>query len=154
MAKEVGLRYQSADALLEDLRRLQASLAVGSGFRTRTISGGLNSLRRTAAVTGALQKRRVKVALLLVPIAILAVWWAAHLWRPSVHQPSPEAKRWYDRGAEAIRAGAYYQASKALEHSTELDDSFGLAHARLAETYVEIDNTDKAMEELLHALSL
>ena len=53
-----------------------------------------------------------------------------------------------------MRAGTYYQASKSLDRSIGIDDQFALAHARLADTYNEIDNTEKAREELLHALSL
>jgi len=68
--------------------------------------------------------------------------------------PSAQAKIWYDRGVDAMRAGTYYQASKALEMSIKVDDRFAVAHARLADTYNEIDNTERAMEELLQALSL
>lgn len=152
MAKEVHLRYQSADALLEDLGKLRAALSDGSGFRTRAMTGGLNSI--TKAVTGALQKTRVNFLVPVVLIAILGIWGALYFLRPSPHQPLAPASAWYERGTDEIRAGTYYQASKDLEQSIENDPSFALAHARLAEAYVEIDNTDKAMSELLHALSL
>ncbi|HJZ68426.1 MAG TPA: tetratricopeptide repeat protein [Blastocatellia bacterium] len=154
MAKDIQTRYQSADALLEDLRKLRAALTDGSGFRTRAMTGGLNSLPMTVALTGALQKTRVKFAGLVVLISILGIWGALQFLRPSPHQPSKQASSWYERGTDEIRAGTYYQASKNLEQSVENDPSYALAHARLAEAYVEIDNTDKAMSELLRALSL
>jgi len=155
MAKDIQARYQSAGALLEDLRKLRGGLTDGTGFRTRQMSGGLGSLPMTAPLTEALQKKRVKIALLLiVAIAILGFLWALHFLRSSPLQPSPQASVWYERGADEIRAGTYYQASKDLEQSIENDPSFALAHARLAEAYAEIDNTERAMEELLRALSL
>src|SRR2546428_2866905 len=38
--------------------------------------------------------------------------------------------------------------------SISIDDGYALSHARLAQTYLELDNIDKAREELLRALSL
>ena len=156
IAKDADARYQSAGEMLVDLRRLQQTLE-GSRLDTRPLTPAPGSLPPlvTRGLSGYIRNpRAVTAGLILVPLVILGIWSALHLGRPSPHQPSPEAKGWYDRGTEAIRAGTYYQASKALEHSIELDNKFALAHARLAETYVEIDNTDKAMEELLRALSL
>jgi tetratricopeptide (TPR) repeat protein len=53
-----------------------------------------------------------------------------------------------------MNAGTYYQASKELEQCIVLDDDFAPAHSRLAAAYLEIDNSDRAMEELLKALAL
>jgi tetratricopeptide (TPR) repeat protein len=89
-----------------------------------------------------------------IPVVILGILFALRYWHPSLYQPSAEAMTWYDRGTHAMQAGTYYAASKALDRSIEIDDRFALAHARLADTCNEIDNTEKAMEELLHALSL
>lgn len=162
MAKEVGDRYQSAQAMLEDLRALRATLKESS-LNTRPFT--LNPLtpqrglvtsapgsNLSAAIRGV--PARYKLAAVLIPLVILGVFLAFRGWRPSLHQPSAKAQVWYDRGVNAMRAGTYYQASKALEQSIEIDDRFALAHARLADTYNEIDNTERAMEELLQALSL
>jgi tetratricopeptide (TPR) repeat protein len=67
-----------------------------------------------------------------------------------VHKPTPEALRWYDKGTGALRDGAYYQASLMLQKAVEADPGYSLAHARLAEAYMEIDFADKAKDELLN----
>jgi len=157
IAKDVDARYQSAGAMLADLRRMEDALQ-GSVLNTRPLTprprsspprtpGGLSSKIRTAPVT-------LKLGLILLPLVILGTWWAVRIARPSMHQPSPEARKWYEDGTRAMRDGAFYEASKQLEQSISIDDGFLLAHARLAQTYLELDNTDKAREELLRALSL
>lgn len=150
MAKDVEARYQSANAMLEDLHKLQASLSVGSGLLTIEPRSSMV----TAAVTRAWKRKPIKIGVFVVPVLIVGILLGLRIWHPPPYQPSAEAKSWYDRGTDAIRAGTYYQASKALERSTKIDDRFALAHARLAEAYVEIDYPDKAREELLHAMSL
>jgi tetratricopeptide (TPR) repeat protein len=60
----------------------------------------------------------------------------------------------YEVGTGALRDGAYYQASKALEQAVKIDESFALAHASLAESWTELDYTDKAKDELLRLNSL
>ena len=86
--------------------------------------------------------------------ALLAAWFAPALLRRGRHEPPPEAVVWYDRGTSAIREGAYFQASKALERALEIDNSFALARARRSEAYAEIELTDRAREELLQAMAL
>ena len=76
------------------------------------------------------------------------------LFRRGRHQPPPEAVVWYNRGTSAIREGAYFQASKALERALEIDNAFALARARQAEAYAEIELTDRGREELLQAMAL
>jgi serine/threonine protein kinase/Tfp pilus assembly protein PilF len=150
MAKDITARYQSANAMLEDLRKLQASLSVGSGLLTIEP----RSSAVTAAVTRAWKRKPIKAAIFVAPLLIVGSLLALRVWHPPLHQPSPEARTWYDQGLVAMRAGTYYQASKRLERSIELDDQFALSHARLAETYLEINSTEKAQEELLRAMSL
>jgi len=115
IAKDVDARYQSAGAMLADLRRLEESLQ-GSILNTRPLtpgprssrpgpSGGFSSKIRTAPVT-------LKLGLILVPLLILGTWWAIRIARPSMHQPSPEARKWYEDGTRAMRAGAFYEARK------------------------------------------
>jgi serine/threonine protein kinase/lipopolysaccharide biosynthesis regulator YciM len=158
LAKDAEARYQSAAEMLADLSNLRAALQDGSAFNTRPLTPAPGSFRPPAAINlaGRFRKAsfRAKVGLLLVPLVIIGVLAAIRISQSSPYQPSPDAKRWYDRGTTAIREGAYYQASKALESAVSLDDKFALAHARLAEAYVEIDYTDRAMEELIRAISL
>ena len=150
MAKDVDARYQSANAMLDDLRKLQASLSVGSGLLTIEPRSSVV----TAAVTRAWKRKPIKVGAFIVPLLIVGILLALRIWHPSLHQPSPEARTWYDQGLVAMRSGTYYQASKRLERSIELDDRYALSHARLAETYLEINSTEKAQEELLRGMSL
>jgi tetratricopeptide (TPR) repeat protein len=150
MAKDIEARYQSANAMLEDLRKLQASLSVVGGVLTIEPRSSVV----TAAVTRAWKRKPVKVGVFIAPLLIVGVLLALRVWHPALHQPLPEARTWYDQGLVAMRAGTYYQASKRLERSIELDDQYALSHARLAETYLEVNSTEKAQEELLRAMSL
>ena len=154
IVKNVGSRYQSASAMLADLRRLEDALK-SSVLHTRPLTPGpLSSRPRTAHELSSRVRRapaRLKLGLVLLPIVILGIWWAA---RPSIHRPPPDALKWYEHGTRAMREGAFYEASKQLEQSISIDDGFLLAHARLAQTYLELNNTDKAREEVLRALSL
>ena len=158
IAKEADMRYQSAGELLADLKELRGSIQEGSSSKTRQLTPEPGSSRRafSASLPDSIRKTpfRVKAGLLLVAGVAVAVFAAMNIWGPSRYQPSPEAKTWYDRGLSDMRAGTYYQASKALEQSIQFDERFAPAHARLAETYLEIDNPDRAMEELLRAMSL
>ena len=150
MTKDVEARYQSANALLADLRTLQTSLSIGSGLLTIPPRSAVV----TAAVSRAWKRRPVKVGVFIAPLLIVGILLGLRIWHPPLHQPSPEARTWYDQGLVAMRAGTYYQASKRLERSIELDDQYALSHARLAETYLETNSTERAQEELLRALSL
>ena len=73
--------------------------------------------------------------------------------RPRPHTPPAEAQRWYDIGTSALRDGAFYQASQALQRAISADDNYMLAHARLAEALVELDYVDQAKDELLRVNS-
>jgi len=150
MAKDVEARYQSANAMLEDLHKLQASLSIGSGL----LSIPPRSSLVTVAVTRAWKRKPVKAGVVLAPLLIVGILVAGRVWNPRLHQPTPEARTWYDQGLRVMRDGTYYQASKMLERSIALDDGYAMSHARLAETYLEISNTEKAQDELLRAMSL
>jgi tetratricopeptide (TPR) repeat protein len=93
------------------------------------------------------------VAAGLVLVALMG-WLVIRSLRPRAHQPSAEAVRWYQTGTAALRDGAYYQASKALEQAIAIDDQYALAHARLAEAEMELDYTDRAKDEMLRVGSL
>jgi serine/threonine protein kinase/lipopolysaccharide biosynthesis regulator YciM len=157
IAKDVDARYQSAGAMLADLRRMETVLQ-GSIINTRPLTPRPRSSRRRAPRRLSSRIRAapatLKLGLMLVPLVILGTWWAVRIARPSTHQPSPEARKWYDDGTRSMRDGAFAQARKQLEQSILYDDGFLLAHVRLAQTYLELDDTDKAREELLRAVSL
>jgi tetratricopeptide (TPR) repeat protein len=103
------------------------------------------------AVAG-LASSRTKLALLVACVAalgFLAVWLA---WRGRPRQPPPEARRWYELGAAALRDGTYYNAAKALERAVALYPDYSLAHARLAEARNELDDSEGAKAEMMWAL--
>ena len=146
MAKDPAARYQSARSLHADLLGLKQEL---SGATTRPAS--------TALSTATVRRTSVRFKTLIAASAVtalVAAWFASGLLRRGQHVPPPEAVVWYDRGTGAIREGAYFQASKALERALEIDNAFALARARRAEAYAEMGLTDRAREELLQAMAL
>jgi tetratricopeptide (TPR) repeat protein len=98
-----------------------------------------------------LQRPRIPISYILIGVVILLVGAgvALRFTRPSPHTPTAEAARWYETGTNALRDGAYYQASQALKRAVSADDDYMLAHARLAEALVELDYVDQAKDELL-----
>src|SRR6185436_16992621 len=83
-------------------------------------------------------------------VGLLAVRW----WKPGAYVPSPAAQAMYDKGTDALRYGAFLQATKALEEAVRIDPKFAMAHARLGEAWYELDYADKAKDELLKAQPL
>jgi tetratricopeptide (TPR) repeat protein len=142
LAKQPEARYQSADQMAADLRaagsesRETELLTVPSGAGHRFPWPANN--RRAASLA----------ALALLAAAALAGWW----WLPARrYRPAPEALRWYQEGVTALRDGTYYKASKALERAAASDGRFSMAHARLAEAWLELDYADQAKDEMLRA---
>lgn len=161
MAKDSAARYQSAAEMLADLLDLKATLEETGAAPTRAVTRKMRTLPVTAPVTVApsfiskLRKNRSSIALFIAPVLLGALIWSAlPLFGGAAHQPLPEARVWYERGTNAIREGAYYQATRALARAIDIDDRYALAHARLAEAYMEVDSVDRASEEILTALSL
>lgn len=162
LAKSLDTRYQTAEEMLKDLRRVQKTLS-NDGRRTLATINSRPTPGSQALPTGALQTltqslRRPRVSLGGFIIGIVAtallLWVTIQWWPRSTHAPSPAAKEWYDRGTDALRNGAYFQASKLLEQAIREDDQYALAHARLAEAWTELDYADKADHELLRVSSL
>jgi serine/threonine protein kinase/Tfp pilus assembly protein PilF len=155
MAKDVNDRYQSANAMLEDLYKLGNFVSQNSEMPTRLLTLEHPAPIASSVATKVWQRSPGKVgvvAVLLIAGILLAL--SAWVWYTPLHEPSPEARTWYDQGVLAMQAGTYFQASKRLERSVALDDQYALSHARLAETYLEINNMEKAQEEVLRAISL
>ena len=173
LAKKPAERYQSAEEFLDDLRALHSSLSDeerrlthlfsvkrkdSSGGKRgtprphslNTFSSALTTLNRT------LRRPRLSLGFVLLALALagLGLWGVMRLLRPSQHQPSAEAQRMFEIGTNALRDGAYYQASKALEQAIKIDDQYALAHARLAEAWTELDYADKAKNEMLRVNAL
>jgi tetratricopeptide (TPR) repeat protein/tRNA A-37 threonylcarbamoyl transferase component Bud32 len=69
-------------------------------------------------------------------------------------QAPPGAARWYLKGTDAIREGAYLAGRTALEEAVRLFPSYVLAYARLAEANAELDDERAAQGHLLRVANL
>lgn len=133
LAKDPSQRYSSASELrkelgLDDTVRLPERKAdVAAPLNRKMILGGV-------------------AALLLVVAA--AAWFFSN--RPT-SEAKPEAVRWFREGVRALQDGSYRKASKALERSVSIDPNYSLAHARLAESWLELDYVARAKDALLRA---
>ena len=158
--KKVDARYQSADALIEDLQLVLPSLA-GDGYRKGKSTASLQKQRTgsASALTTFIEPfRRPGPNLGIFILAILGVafasWGLVRWLKPGRFVPQPGAQAMYDNGTDALRYGAFLQATKALEEAVKIDSKFALAHARLAEAWYELDYADKAKDEMLKAQPL
>jgi serine/threonine protein kinase/tetratricopeptide (TPR) repeat protein len=159
LAKEPEARYQTADDVVAALERIQSSLqsdATKTVTRLVPTTAAPRASGTLATISDIFRRPRLPVgyvALAVVALVtlIIGIWYFA---RARPHQPNAEALRLYETGTNAIRAGSYFQASKALELATRADDQFALAHARLAEAFMELDYFDKAKDEILRASEL
>jgi tetratricopeptide (TPR) repeat protein len=146
MAKDAAVRYESARSLHADLLGLKHAL-----------DGATTGIGATAQAPTTVRRKPVRFKTLVaasVMAMLVAAWFAPGLLRRGSHVPPPDAVVWYDRGTSAIREGAYFQASKALERALELDSRFALARARRAEAYAELGLTSRATEEMVQAMDL
>ena len=153
MAKEPADRYQTADEILRDLRELRASLS-GATELLPSVTRHPSSAGVVSAAQGAWRLKWVRMLVIAIPILIVATWIGWRLWRSTPYEPNAAAKGYYDTGVNALHAATYFQASKALKQAVDLDPEYAPAHARLAEAYLEINNTEQAKDELLNANSL
>jgi len=153
--KKVEARYQSAEELIEDLKKVLPTLqpdnyrhvrATDSSAKPQTYSASaLTTIAETLRQPGpSLGKLIVGVvALTLVVVVVVSFF------RPRPYKPTAEVASWYEKGTDALRNGAFLQATRALEQAVARDPKFALAHARLAEAWNEMDYTDKAKTEML-----
>jgi serine/threonine protein kinase/lipopolysaccharide biosynthesis regulator YciM len=159
LEKKVEARYQTAAEFLEDLKAAATGLS-GNGVpvssRSSKPTEGFKRATAFATLTMQLRRQRFSIAS-VIPAFIgvgLLVWAAYYFWPRSYYQPSASALHWYNQGADHLRNGAYYQASKALTQAVQIDGQFALAHARLAQAWAELDYTDRAKDELLTVAKL
>ncbi|HEV8141120.1 MAG TPA: protein kinase [Pyrinomonadaceae bacterium] len=158
LAKKPEARYQNAQQMIDDLEAARTSILGLDRTVTRMVSPGQGTHPTGALATLSDIFRRPRLPIgyvvggvILIALIAFAVW---RYTRPTIHPPSPAAKQLYDRAVEAMRESAYFRASKLLEQAVQEDDEFALAHARLAECWMELDSSDKAQSELIRALTL
>jgi tetratricopeptide (TPR) repeat protein len=85
-------------------------------------------------------------------VVLAAAGWSG--WKtlgPQAARPSPEAQRYYALGAAHLEAAAYFAATKALERAVSMSPNYCLAHARLAEAWLELEIPENAGIEMLKA---
>ncbi|HKS39053.1 MAG TPA: tetratricopeptide repeat protein, partial [Blastocatellia bacterium] len=158
LAKEPDERYQSAGDMFKDLCALRALSQAEEHTPARTKLPKFGASPAKALKTGLkiIKRPRVLIPAIVAAFAIVAALAIALLTFPGAkpYRPSTESLHLYNKGVDALREGAYYTASKALERAIEMDDRFALAHARLAEAYAELDNAEGAAYESLRAQTL
>lgn len=157
LSKDIKKRYQSADEMLTDLRAVRELLRENE-HRTDwpTAQSRADDSRSMATLIRRIPRPRSYLLPLLAVavVSALLLFGLSRWWRPASYQPPPEAQMWFDKGTNALREGAYYQASKMLGRAINIDDRFALAHARLAEAWAEMDYTSKAKDEMLRVAQL
>jgi serine/threonine-protein kinase len=159
--KKVDERYQSADELIADLQRVLPTLA-SDDYRTGRPTGTVprqptGSASALTTLIEPLRRPGPNVGIFILVILAVAIatvisisWWR----RPTAYQPNASAQSWYEKGTDALRNGAFLQATTLLQKAIEADPKFALAHARLAEAWTELDYADKAKDELILAQPL
>jgi len=149
-----GLSYASAGAKTEILvngsgRAENASTnAIGEKASVRHPPSRLTE--KLASAAGA--KLTVALVLGVIATAIVTIYWLGS--RATAVTPKAEAVALYNSATDALRDGTYYKASKLLEDSIKIDDSFANAHARLAEAWIELDYFGRAEREMLKVREL
>ena len=138
LAKEPAERYQTAAALLEDLESARHTLATPA----------TEPAAPPAPVRPAWRRYLVPACACLAAAAAAG----AFFWLGRGREPDPQALRWYQEGANAIRDGTYFKAANALDRAVAIDPGFALAHARLADASDELDDATRAREEMLKAV--
>jgi tetratricopeptide (TPR) repeat protein len=158
LAKRPDDRFQTAEEFAAELARVRSRLPASDDALTQRLTGDGHLARSSALITMTENLRRARFSSLtvigVVAAFALVVAVAYYLTRPSVHTPGATAVVLYERGVEALREGANYNATRLLKQAVEADDQYALAHARLAEAWVEMDFLDRAKDEILVATTL
>jgi serine/threonine protein kinase len=154
LAKKKEERYQTANELLADLRLVRLTLQDEACVArlNHVPASHVSWFRSLSALSISLQKPGFLVGAFLTALAIGLVVWAAIAWQHNIAQPSPPSANaiyWYKQGVNALHEGTYQKAVSALQKCLSVDNRFPLAHARLAEALIELDDIDKAKNEQL-----
>jgi tetratricopeptide (TPR) repeat protein/tRNA A-37 threonylcarbamoyl transferase component Bud32 len=158
LRKKPAERYQSVAEFIEDLSTLKGQMQGLHSTATQRIQRAPGTFGRSALTTFSEKLWQPRLSLFalfaVVGLIILAFMFVPRMWRPTPHQLAPAAKRPYEDGVNALRDGTYFKASNALKRAILIDDKYALAHARLAEAWMELDYTERSKEEIIEANSL
>jgi tetratricopeptide (TPR) repeat protein/predicted Ser/Thr protein kinase len=158
LAKKPQARYQTAEEMIGDLESTHSRITGLDRTVTRMIVAqhGTHPTGALATLSDIFRRPRLPIGYVAAGVVGLVVvtLGAWYMLRPRPHQPTREALQLYNNGTNAIRAGLFFQATKALELATRADDEFALAHARLADALMELDYFDRAKDEILRASEL
>lgn len=143
LEKDPARRFTSANELLGELDKLAAGEGSGDAPTVWLAPP------RPAAQRRPWSRKWVAAAAVVVLAATGVSAWRLSVARPA--EPTPDALRWYVEGANALRDGTFYKASRTLERAVALDPKFTMARIRLAEAWSELDSSDKARESILQA---
>ncbi|HKO59928.1 MAG TPA: tetratricopeptide repeat protein [Pyrinomonadaceae bacterium] len=161
LEKKPEARYQNANEFIKDLQgvipRLPENDPGPDGRSTRSQTRArTHSASALTTINETFRRPRLSLAtFILAFLAIGIVAWLVYEWRkPRPYQPTAVALDFYNKGTDALRNGAFLQASKAFEQAIANDSKFSLAHARLAEAFMELDYADRAKDAMLRVQAL
>jgi serine/threonine protein kinase/Tfp pilus assembly protein PilF len=160
LEKKVDARYQTADEFIKDLQgvlpKLQATEWQPRGRSTGSVRARTHSASALTTINETFRRPRLSLGTFILAVLGLGlVVWLLYEWRkPGPYKPTPVALDLYNKGTDALRNGAFLQASKAFEQAIANDSKFPLAQARVAEAYSELDYADKAQDAMLRVQAL
>ena len=129
-------RFQTAEEVVAELRRLLTSTMTAA---VATVEGpAVGPTRRRMWITAA-------VTMFLVAAAVGGWRWMTR----GGEAITPAAARYFARGEELIRDGAYASARNALQEAVRLSPGYAPAYIRLADAHIELDEELDARDALL-----
>jgi hypothetical protein len=134
---------------------IERCLEYESKRRFQTPEEVFSALKAGPASFENLTRDRPWVVRLAGALILAAAAWGILIWWQSSHyyRPNAEGLYWYKAGLTALREGSYLTAAHELERATQEDNGFAMAHARLAETWSNLDFDGRAEREMLIASS-
>jgi len=157
LAKQPDARYQTAADMIMKLET--ASAAIDSRSLKQSVIRQVTSGSRTkststlATLSDIFRQPRLSIGYFLIGLIVVTalIFVLFRFTRATFPPPALEAQQLYEKGLAALREGSYFKASKLFERTLAVDEKFALAHARLAEAYIELDYADRAKDQMLSA---